>query len=684
MRIPFRLPERSTLKHVAAVGAVAVLAVGLATLLRQVQPMSAAMARLDDQFYDAFYRWRPAEPRAGGELLIIGVDDDSLNRIDQALGRGWPWPRDIWGKLVEYLDRNGARAVMFDLLFTRKSVLRYELDDDTTLAQFVDQAKVPVIFAAAAQGDGSWPPFAPPVKKPLFGAANVSTDDHSRDYAPTVHGLPSLALQTLRAAGVEPKLDPNEVFRLHYYGPYRRSDGTTTFAYQSAAPLVALMTVKDEERPAREKEMGIDPSRFRGKIVLIGALAGALYDVKSSPLDNIYPGVCIHATAIENLALGQRVGQVGLGLTTLVALAGAMLGALAAIAPRDAWLKVLLGLTVLAAMMGVALWLFVGSTIRWLPLSVPLVGILAAVVLGMGWSYFVEDKQRRFFLKVLSQSVSPTVAAEVARTGRLDVGGQRREMSVLFTDIADFTTIAESIGADRISAMLNDYLEEMSGIVLALDGTIDKYIGDAIMSFWNAPLDQGDHALRACRAALGMMRRESEIQPQLQAFGAKRIKTRFGVNTGPMAVGFMGSTKRSSYTVLGDAVNLGSRLEGTNKFYGTRILIAEPTAELVRDQFLLRQVDVIRVKGKVKPMAIFELLGEANQEPPLVSLVQRYEQALAFYRARQWDRAESLLLEVQRDFAEDMPTRVILGRIAEFRRQPPPGDWDGVHVQTEK
>ena len=242
----------------------------------------------------------------------------------------------------------------------------------------------------------------------------------------------------------------------------------------------------------------------------------------------------------------------------------------------------------------------------------------------------------------------------------------------MFTDIAGFTDLSETMRPEQLAPMLNHYLEEMSGIVLGQSGTLDKYIGDAIMSFWNAPLPQADHAARTCRAAIAMVRREAEIQPELQKLGAKRIYTRLGINSGPMAVGFTGSSHLINYTVLGDSVNLGSRLEGANKLYGTRIMISQSTADLVKGQFVLRQLDVIRVKGKLEPMAVYELISEGTPDEPTARRVKLYEEALAHYQARRWDEAEKNLLEILVGFPEDSATLAMQKRIAHFREGSPP------------
>jgi adenylate cyclase len=311
--------------------------------------------------------------------------------------------------------------------------------------------------------------------------------------------------------------------------------------------------------------------------------------------------------------------------------------------------------------------------------------LLIATIGAFTFSYVTEDRQRRMLLKALSQYLSPHVAAEIANDfDSMKLGGQRREMTVMFSDIAGFTTISESMDSEKLSAMLNFYLGEMSSLIWDQNGTLDKYIGDAIMCFWNAPVHQPDHAVLACRAALAMRDREAQIQDQLRDLGAPGMMTRIGINSGPMVFGNMGSPQKFNYTVLGDSVNLGSRLEGANKLYGSRILLAESTAVLVKDRFVVRELDYLQVKGKQKPLAVFELMAEGSADQKTQTRVKGYEEALKSYRAQKWDEAEKLLSELQAEFPDDEPVASLLKRISKLRHDPPAPDWDGVYVAKDK
>jgi adenylate cyclase len=448
---------------------------------------------------------------------------------------------------------------------------------------------------------------------------------------------------------------------------------------------VPALNLFRNEMDSSHKQLAQDTQIFRDKLVIFGVTAQALYDLKSAPVGAIYPGVEAQTTAIDNLMSGDRVQESGGFLAALIVWLASLAAAIGVILPRQVIFKVLAAALAAAALIGFAVLWFLGPSIHWLPLASPLLALLLAVVGAFAFTYFVEDRQRRFVLKALGQYISPEVAAEIERDpDSLKLFGRRREMTVMFTDIQGFTDLSESMESEKLSAMLNFYLGEMSALVLQRNGTLDKYIGDAIMSFWNAPSLQPDHAALACRAALAMRDREAQIQDQLGQMGAAGLLTRIGINTGPMVFGNLGSPQKFNYTVLGDSVNLGSRLEGANKFYGSRILVAETTVAITRDQFVYRELDLLRVKGKQKPLAVFELLQEGSPDPATRDRIERYGQALKLYRAQKWDEAEAVLNALHAQYPDDIPAAYLLKRIGKLRLDPPPPDWDGVYVAKDK
>jgi adenylate cyclase len=661
---------------------VAIAAGGVALLLTMGPFTRTLAAQLDDAGYDFLWQhFFRADRRRESPVVIVAANQASLTAM--ATGEqhwGWPWPRQFWGLGIHYLQKCGARGIGVDLLFSEPSLYNQELNDDQTFGAMLDQLKLPLVMATVVGASGQPGPFMPVAKKrPNLAAANLELGSTVREYEPIVRGTDSVARAMVEAVGEKTPEWADQPFRLHYFGSHENAQGQTAFPYVSAADLFAA--AQDPDHPARH---GIDPALFRDKIVLLGATAAGTFDAKASPLDALVPGVEIQATAVENLLRGERVEVVDAGTIVAITILAAVAAAAGGILPRRMWIKLLLALLIAAALVACVIALFARRQMIWLPPVAPLAAISLAFLLALAWSYFVEDREARFFLRALSQYLSPRVAAELKSDRRkLSISAEQRELTILFSDIANFTEISERL-EEQVGPLLNFYLDEMSTPILKEDGIVDKYIGDAIMSFWNAPLVQPDYADRACRAALAMQRRLVEIQPRLAELGAPGLTARIGINTGRCTFGNMGSRSKFNYSIIGDPCNFASRLEGANKLYGTQILVGQRTADLVRGRFALRHVDILRVKGKRRSLAVFELLGEGPANAETAWLVERYEAALDHYRHRRWSDAETILLDVLKRLPEDGPSRALLARIATFRTQPPPDEWDGVFVAHEK
>jgi len=695
MRIPFRLNQNSPVTKVLAGVAIALVSTLVAFAMGRAPGASVAMSKLDWLFYDSFYTFRSQTDRSKGDVVIVAIDEYSLGIVDNQLHAGWPWPRGYWGRMSEYLNDAGARAIVFDVLFSERAP---RLDDDE-FADPLSGISTPVVFATLTSPDGKPGTFRIPIESPTFGAANVGDDVMFREYKPTVYGMDSLARAAVRAAGLPLPVDMAAPFLLHYYGPFKRADGRNTYPYVSAAALLAAAAPETKIAPvttspvttapastASDDDSGkITPAMFKDKIVIFGGTTQGTFDLKQSPLTKEYPGVEVQATAIDNLIHGDFVRCVPASTALLAAWAASLGAAACGIFPRRVTWKLAGALLCAAILLMLAGRSFTGRQIVWLPMATPLIALILSTLGALAYSYMTEDRARKLVLKALSQYLSPEVAREIAKTGRgLRLGGERREMTVLFTDIAGFTDVSEALTSEQLTTMINFYLENMTEILFDERATVDKFIGDAIMSFWNAPLSQADHAERACRAALRMAARELEIKPQLAELGAAGIHTRLGINTGFMTVGNMGSSQKFNYTVMGDPVNLGSRLEGANKLYGSTIMIAQTTADLVRGKFLMRQLDLLRVKGKLKPMAVFELLAVGEGSADLQDRARAYETAYQQYRQKKWDDAEGTLLHLLTQHPADKPAEALLKRVEKMRHEDLPSDWDGVYVAKDK
>jgi adenylate cyclase len=493
--------------------------------------------------------------------------------------------------------------------------------------------------------------------------------------------FPSMALQTAATAlGAtwKPLLTDGRVSGIELVGPTPRRiplDDFSPFAlidYPGSSRDFTTVSIVDvvEGRVGR--------AQLEGKAVLVGVtIVGSAGDQRVTPFRELEPGVFTHAAMVSNLLDGRSLERpIGVFFAELLLMLVLSIG-LALAVPRLRFLfKALLIVGVSGA------WL-VGSYVSFLggahvAMTVP-VSCLVSVSFAMVFvGYLAVDreklKMRSTFSRYLGEDV---IAIALENPDRLNKG-EKRDMSVLFSDIRGFTTLSERMSPEALAAFINDYLSPMTAIVFDEKGTLDKYIGDALMAFWNAPLEQPDHALRACRAAVRMLEKLDSMKPTWRAQGLPELEIGIGINSGPMVVGNMGSDVRVDYTVLGDAVNLGSRLEGTNKEYDTRIIISEFTFKLVKDDVVTRRLGAVRVKGKRLPVSIYELRGLGRPSATDASVIARFEDALARFIARDFDGAGVGFRAVLESWPTDLPSRRYLAQLETFKAQPPPNDWDGV------
>ncbi len=338
----------------------------------------------------------------------------------------------------------------------------------------------------------------------------------------------------------------------------------------------------------------------------------------------------------------------------------------------------------LAAIVGGSLLAFRANW--WADPVVPGVSLGLAFVLATAYSYATEGRQKLAIRRMFSRYMSEKVISHLMNHPELlNLGGERRRMTLFFSDLAGFTTISERLGAEEVVALLNDYLSRMTDIILDEEGTVDKFEGDAIMAFWGAPLPQEDQALRACRAALRQQAALAELNQHFEKMGLPRLGMRIGMHTGDAIVGNLGSEKRFDYTAIGDTVNLASRLEGLNKFYGTFIMASETTRAECGDGVVFREMDRVAVKGKVKPVGVFQPLGLAGDLPPAaIELANDFAGALELYRQEKFPEAAALFQAILVKHPGDSPSQVFLKRCQAYQESPPPPDWQGVFRPDSK
>ena len=457
---------------------------------------------------------------------------------------------------------------------------------------------------------------------------------------------------------------PDDIGRVivNYQGPAR------SYKYVSIADVV---------------QKKFEPGTFKDKIVLIGASATGIGDLRTTPFGAFnYPGVEIHANAIDNI-LNQKFLERGaeqfLADLFFIFLFGIPVGIwLALTQPR--WMA--LTLLLMVPFLGVVQWSFTHGW--WLNFILPAAVLVANTSTVALYRVLVEEREKRKVRGAFGQYLSPEVIRRLLENPDL-VKPRKTEISTMFSDIRGFTTISEKLDAQDLAELLNGYLGDMTRIAFSQQGTLDKYIGDAVMAFWGAPFEEPDHAKKACRAALEMMQRVHELQKEWEERQLPKLDIGIGINSGVASVGNMGSDLRYGYTAMGDCVNLASRLEGLNKEYGTNIIISESTLASGRaPDFLFRELDLIRVKGKLQPVTIHELVSFRDGARDLFDLVELFSKARACYKRRDWRQAVGFYEKILKRWPEDGPSMVFYQRCEEFLLEEPDPSWDGVYVMKHK
>ncbi len=429
----------------------------------------------------------------------------------------------------------------------------------------------------------------------------------------------------------------------------------------------------------------ISADQLKGKIVIVGATATGIYDLRVTPFSTVYPGVEIHATIIDNILHRNFLihsDWIKFLDICIIIVAGLIMGFAV---PR---VKAVAGIGLSLALIGAFVLANAAIFIRynvWMNLIYPLLTMMT-IYLGITvYRYVTEEREKKKVRGAFQYYLTASVVNEILKDpSKLKLGGDKKNLSVMFSDIRGFTSISEKLTPEELVHLLNEYLTAMTDVVFKYDGLLDKYIGDAIMAVFGAPLDQPDHAIRACRTAIEMMTELRRLREKWAAEGRPDVNIGVGINTGDMVVGNMGSQMRFDYTVMGDSVNLASRLEGTNKEYGTNIIISEFTHEQVKDEFFCRELDFVQVKGKKRPVRIFELFGDRKEAAQWQEFVSRFETGLADYRAGYWDEALAAFRSVLEVRPEDYPSQLYIGRCEALKEHPPEGAWDGVFTMKTK
>ncbi len=642
-------------------------AIGLAAALLALALGAAPFVEtVELKTYDWRMRATADPAAASRDIVLVAIDDRSIQALEPVVGK-WPWPRLVHAALLDFLARASPRIVLYDVFFTERDRSRFTVngeewtgaESDAALARSAQELGVFVALAdTVAEEDaddhekmlprlpgprvatdagiearpGLRLPFAELLDASLAVSHNFSVGDADgvwRRYVPLVRHegevIPSLALAgamtALNLSAPDVRLEPDGLrlgsrvvplitrpvpsfdgqsmksrrALIRYAGTW--PDGRPTYETFSFYDLFyAEQQLLADETPI------VDPVRFRDRLVVVGATAASLHDVFSTPLAGKLSGPEMHATVLDSMLTGRFLSEAPAWAgAALVLAAGLLLGVMAA--QLSPWAAAGAALLTGAALTGLATWLFALGV--WVPLVAPLTAAATATFGGAAWQYVVEGREKRRVKQLFSRYVSKDVYDQLlANPDDARLGGQRRLMTVLFSDIRGFTSVSERGEPEAIVRQLNEYFSRMVPIVFEHHGTIDKFVGDMIMALFGAPLDDPDHADHAVQSALAMAAELAALNREWEADGRPTLNIGVGISTGEMVAGNLGSESIMSYTVIGDNVNLGARLESLNKEYGTHVIISEATRQALKGRYDVQALGDVTVKGKSRPVRI--------------------------------------------------------------------------------
>jgi adenylate cyclase len=710
--------------------------------LADPRPLEELRARTFDFFQVLRPRHQEMRP-----VVIVDIDEASLKAIGQ-----WPWPRTTVADLVSHITQLGAVAIGFDIVFAEPDRMspaiaersfrgidpetRAKLDslpsNDEALAEAIKNSRVVVGQAGAATAEAKTTADAalqtgfavrgpdpspylvtfagllrnvPPIEQAAAGRGLFSINPERDGIIRRVPVImvaqgslvPSLSMELLRvvsgSSAILVRVDDAGVQSVAVPGLEVPTDRNGQFWVH--------FNKHDPERYVSAKDIlqgNVPADRLSGRVVLIGTSAIGLLDLKTTPLDAAIPGVEVHAQILESVLSKSSLVNPNYAIGAELAIAVLFGLAIIVAAPMlPASIVIVLGGCLIAGLIGLSLYLFVEHNLL-IDFTYPLISSWLIYLVLTFVNYFREQKQRRQIRSAFGYYLSPHMVEQLARSPeKLVLGGEERRMTILFSDVRGFTTISEYYKDDPqgLTRLMNRFLTPLTNAIIERKGTIDKYIGDAIMAFWNAPVDDDEQEANACEAAQEMLSRaevlNDELKREAEANGGVYMPLRIGIglNTGPCVVGNMGSDFRFNYSVLGDTVNLASRLEGRTKDYRIPIVIGARTAEGAKRRFAVMEIDLIMVKGKKQPEAVFTVLGrsEVESDPRCRELRELNALMLARFRSQQWDEALQLVARC-RKFANGFDLSGLYDmyeeRVEAYRAQPPAPNWDGVYEAETK
>jgi len=659
-------------------------------------------------------------------IVMVAIDDNSLEFFEKN-EVNWPWPREFYGVVLDYLKYAGAKAAIFDIHFSSKEIARLDVDPEESERKFsesmlnFENAYLITSMIEKKEGDEVGNEL---LKKHLYDVyGSIYKKNYIKAEAPIIpfqqaskgvgvvtlnpdkdniirriplvfqyknNIVPQISMLVYRNVFGKNNsfkyyennipLDNQNNFIIRWYG----GGGITgkVFKYYPITDLIV-----SGYKVTQGLEPVISPNYFKNKIVIIGGTAHGLFDYKPVAISSSepYPGMEIHATILSNLIKHDYLIQVSSVINYLIVIIFALLVPLIFFRIKRIWVSIPIIVFVIGFYAFINVFLF-GKFNYVLSFVLPELTLFFGFLISSIISYMVEGRQKKEIRKTFNRYMSPQVIDEIMKNpDEIELGGREIEATVFFSDIKDFTSISEKYPPIELVSYLNEYFSKASDIILDYKAMLDKYIGDAIMAIFGAPLYQKDHALSACLSALRIQKVLTEVYGNAKAEGKPEFITRIGLNTGRMIVGNIGTSARLDYTAIGDTVNTASRLEGMNKLYDTRIIISENTYAEVKDFVEVRELDFMTVKGKNIPLRIYELLGEKDKVSEIKMKKKRiFEEALQLYRNKDWDNAITKFNTIFEIEENDLSAQLYIQRCEAFKLEPPPENWDGVfHAKTK-
>lgn len=669
----------------------------------------------ENKTYDQRMKSTASLEPASDEIAFIMVNQESIDWALENEGWSWPWPREAYARIIEFLSAGNVKSIAFDLFFTEPSIYGHEDDLKLGSAQEASGKVIQTIFINEKNGELAAEFPISEVKETAAIIGNVTSAKDSDDimrrstvfYEWEGKKYPSLGFAPLYLNNQEPDLSNIPLLKDNSVYLRYRKDLNAYDPYQACDILESYNLWKQGE------EGVLVPQDFEDIYVYFALYAPGLFDICSSPVSQVYPGVGVHITALDNYLTNSFIKKCPVIVELFWFLIAALLGAfIICVTMKIKSQRVMITTIILSFGVIISLLIFVPYILFtkniWISLICPEILFVTSFLISLILGFTQEGKQKRFIKSAFSQCLAKDVVNQILDDpDSFTLGGKRYEMSAIFTDIQKFSSFSELLTASELGALLNFYLTRMSEIIMEEKGTIDKYEGDAIVALVGAPVEMNDHAIRACAAAVKMKKAETLLNQEIyeigkmdkcpsnmeeQLFNAfkilvdnkKTLFTRIGINSGEMIAGYFGSERKKNYTMMGNNVNLASRLEGVNKQYCTDgILISEATRNLLGNNFIVRSLDKVRVMNVEKPIQLYEVLDFNTEENKgLADYVQRWEEAMVLFREGSYQSCLNKIEELAKENKLDNVAQYYIQLLSKFFvKGTYPGKQDGFGVE---